>query len=631
MTSVDGLTTGLDTTSIINQLMAIERQPITRLETRQNQERAAKTELTGIRSDINNIKTLASDLRLPTGWNKVAATSTNEEAITLDPGSGDFAGQFSFTVTELATPKAIYSATRFDSLDSVVTDGGAVFSGTAAQGLGISSMAASGFGGDAVSFEVVQASEPATVEGLNIPIIPITVDATNDAVDFEVDGFSYSVTLTHQTYDTEQALADALNAAIAGDPAASDAARAYLTDDNKIAIASIAEGSDHSLATISGSALPVLGLSAGAGATGVDAVIEVNGSTTAISDVQEGATATIYSGTGGEISATLSGSVTAGTADVQSAGFGGGSLREVVDTINSTDGIGYTAAAINTGSGYILSLTATESGADSEIDLDLGTFGAYTSFNTLSEGTDAVLTVEGDEPYTVTSSSNEFNELLPGVGITVNQVTTEPVTVTVAPDDEQLADQVGELVEKLNSFFARASTATDSDPVSGTRAVLQGNASVRRAEGALRQALVDPVDDSSLTSAGMIGIELDRDGNLNFDRDRFLETIGEDREALTRLFAAPGDEGAEPGILDRIVDSATQAAAVSDGYITSAAEAADRQIDDYNDQIEAYERRLELRETALRRTYANLEVVLGGLQQQSSYLSSQLAGLGGTS
>lgn len=639
MTTIDGLTSGLDTSSIINQLMQIERRPVVRLEQRQAQERAAKTELTGIRSDVNNLKTLASDLRLPTGWNKVAATTSNEEAVTVNPGSGDFTGNFSFTVSKLAQPKAIYSEQTFASLDDTVSSGGSVFAAIGAGELGFGSMSGTGFGDEAVDFEVTQPSQPATVTGAKIPIIPITIDGANDGVTFEVNGFSYSIALEHKIYDTEQALADAVQAAIDGDPGASTAATASLLDGEKLSVQTIAEGSDHSLTVLSGTAITALGLNPGAGATGVDAVVTVDGTTTSISDVSEGATATIFSGSGGQIAATLGGPITAGSATVQQSGFGSGSLRDVVESINSTDGLGFSAAAINTGNGYILSLTSKDTGADAEIDMDLSVFDGFTGFKTLSEGSDAELTVNGDEPYTVVSSTNEFNEILPGVGVTVNQVTTDPVTITVKPDDEQLADSVSEMVDKLNALISRTAAATASDPTADSRSVLQGNSSVRRAESELRQAVVSPVDASAFTSAGSIGIELNRDGTIDFDREKFLESVTENREAVQRLFAAPlgtlsteeGVEGAEAGILDRVIAAASASASVADGYLTTATEAVDRQIDDYTDQIESYERRLELRESTLRRTYANLEVLLGGLQQQSGYLASQLGSLGGTS
>jgi flagellar hook-associated protein 2 len=46
-----------------------------------------------------------------------------------------------------------------------------------------------------------------------------------------------------------------------------------------------------------------------------------------------------------------------------------------------------------------------------------------------------------------------------------------------------------------------------------------------------------------------------------------------------------------------------------------------------NDQVSAWDVRLESRKTALQRQFSNLEVALGKMQQQSSWLAGQLAGL----
>ena len=124
---------------------------------------------------------------------------------------------------------------------------------------------------------------------------------------------------------------------------------------------------------------------------------------------------------------------------------------------------------------------------------------------------------------------------------------------------------------------------------------------------------------------------MNRDGTLTFNENKFKDAFTENPEALSDLFAGPNgtEDETEFGALDRLVETAELATAVGEGYLYTAGESKDRRIDDYERQIESFERRLELRESTLRRTYANLEVALGGLQQQSGYLASQLASLGG--
>ncbi len=623
--SIDGLSSGLDTSSIINQLMQLERRPQVALTTRRDQEQAARTELSEIRSDLSAVRNQAADLRLSSGFDAITATSSNPEAVSVTASSAATTGSYTFEVTQTAAAASVYSDQVYTSLDDAT---GAVgissFSASGFQGVGFTGFQGNNFPDGPITVEVVQGSEPAKVVG-GIPTIPITVDGTNDGIDFDVDGFNFSVTLEHGTYNTEQALADAFQAAIAGNSAASDAATASLNASNQIELTTRNEGSARVLTITGGTAMTDLGFSLGQAGSGVDGLVEVDGVVTAITDTTPGTAVTLASAGAGTIEATVSGGVRTGSITAEQS-TSGGSLQEVVNAINAADQ-GYSALAVNTGSGYRLQLTADETGAASAIDTGTGEFGTMT-FTQLNAGRDAVLTVQGDNPLTITSSDNTFEELLPGVSVTVNDVTTTPVTVTTEQDVESVTESVGALVTSVNELLSRISSSTSNNP-DGNRTVLQGNREARRAADQIRNALVSPVDDNPLTSLGVIGIELTREGTLNFNQDAFAQAFASDPDAVSALFTA--EAGGEPGALDRLVDAAEGATSVGTGYLYTAGEAADQRIDDYGRQIDAFERRLELRESTLRQTYANLEVALSGLQQQSSYLASQLAGLSGGS
>ncbi len=624
MSSIDGLSSGLDTTAIVNQLMQLERRPQAALTSRRDAEQAARTELSEIRSDLTAIRNQAADLRLATGFDRITATSSDPDAVSVEAGSATTTGSYSFVVSQTATAATVYSDQVYASLeDATGAAGVSTFSASGYQSAGFSAFQGNDFPDGPITVEVIQGSEPAKVVG-GIPTIPITVDGTNDAIDFEVDGFNFSVSLDHGTYNTEQALADALAAAVAGHAQAAAVATVSLNESNQIELSTRTEGSDRSLIVTGGSAVTDLGFSLGQAGSGVDGLVEVDGVVTAISDTTAGTTVTLASAGAGTIEATLSGGVRTGSITAEQS-TSGTSLREVVDAVNATDN-GYSAMAINTGSGYRLQLTADETGLGSSVDTGTGEYGTMT-FTQLTAGQDAVLTVQGDNPLTITSSTNTFAEVLPGVAITVNDVTDGPVTVSTERDVEAITESVTELVNSVNDFLSRVATSTANDP-DGARTVLQGNREARRAADEVRNALVAPVDGNLFTSIGVVGLELTREGTIDVDAATFAEALATDPDALSALFTNGAGAG-ELGALDRLVDAAEAATSVGSGYLYTAGEAADQRIDDYGRQIDAFERRLEIRESTLRRTYANLEVALGGLQQQSTWLASQLANLGG--
>lgn len=305
-------------------------------------------------------------------------------------------------------------------------------------------------------------------------------------------------------------------------------------------------------------------------------------------------------------------------------------LAELAASINSDDALGASAIVVDTGSGFRLQITADETGAASTVDTSGAQFTGMT-FNTLSTGTDAELTIQGDTPYTVTSSTNTFSSLLPGVTVTVNDTTTGPVTISTEPDVETLSTKLEELVTTMNDLFTRIETSTNNDP-DAERSVLQGNREARRAADEIRNAFSAAMEDNPFTAVSLVGFELTREGTFTFDADEFAQALASDPDSLQALFTdRTGEPDAELGAFDRLVEAAEAAASTGDGYLYTAGETADRQIDQYNRQIDSYERRLELREETLRRTYANLEVALGGLQSQSQWLAGQLNSLGGNS
>lgn len=425
-TSIDGLSTGLDTTAIIDSLLAVERLPQQRLQARRAKSQAASNELSSLRTSVTSLRTAASDLRLGSGWKQLAATSSSE-SVSVEASTGDFTGSITFNVDSVASRNVVYSNATFESLESNV--------------------------------------------GLR------------------------------------------------------------------------------------------------------------------------------------------------------------GSLASVIEEINSDADLNYSAVAINTGDGYRLQLQSDESGAAAAIDLDPGLALDAGGFNTLTEGADAQITFDGLTPYSITSSDNSFADIMPGVNITITQPSDEPVTIAVEHDFEQIADSVAALIEQFNAVKSSMSAATKVNPDLAEQVPLAFNTNVRRSETGLTRAMVDPVDASSFSAPSLVGIEIQRDGSVTFDRDKFLDAMTTDIDQVTRMFTSGFEEGAEAGILDRMVDAADVAAGFGTGLLSTAEESEKARIETFNDQIDAFEARFERKEIQLRKLYSDLEVAIGGLNSQSNWLAGQLNSL----
>jgi flagellar hook-associated protein 2 len=99
-----GLASGLDTNTIVDQLMAIERQPQNRLKLKQGQIDARKNALSDVMSRLKNLRLAAQDLKSPTLWLDTQTVDVNDAtkvAATRTGGAGT--GGYQLSVTQLAS------------------------------------------------------------------------------------------------------------------------------------------------------------------------------------------------------------------------------------------------------------------------------------------------------------------------------------------------------------------------------------------------------------------------------------------------------------------------------------------------------------------------------------------------
>jgi flagellar hook-associated protein 2 len=154
-------------------------------------------------------------------------------------------------------------------------------------------------------------------------------------------------------------------------------------------------------------------------------------------------------------------------------------------------------------------------------------------------------------------------------------------------------------------------------------------------------------------SLSAVGVKLNRDGQIDFDKAKFLDALKNDPEKTRSYFDSytnvahanakatafdPGWDDAK-GLarkLQTISQIATRGvrlptdpadAPALEGTIPGMIKRKNDLIANLNDQVDRWDARLETRRAALTRQFSALEVALGKMQQQSSWLSGQIAGL----
>jgi flagellar hook-associated protein 2 len=117
-----GLASGLDTNSIVDQLMAIERQPQTRLKLKQSQIDARKTAVSDVASRLKNLRLAAQDLKSPTLWLDTQSVDVNDStkvAATRTGGAGT--GGYQVVVNTLASASQHWFTYAAPAADQTIT------------------------------------------------------------------------------------------------------------------------------------------------------------------------------------------------------------------------------------------------------------------------------------------------------------------------------------------------------------------------------------------------------------------------------------------------------------------------------------------------------------------------------
>lgn len=117
---IDGLVSGLDTTSLINQLMQVEAAPQTLLKSKLTSTKSVVSALQGLNTKVASLAEAATKAAKPASWAAFTATSS-ATSVTATAGETAQAGSVSFTVDAVA--KSQVSVSKVTADDSTLVTG----------------------------------------------------------------------------------------------------------------------------------------------------------------------------------------------------------------------------------------------------------------------------------------------------------------------------------------------------------------------------------------------------------------------------------------------------------------------------------------------------------------------------
>ena len=248
-------------------------------------------------------------------------------------------------------------------------------------------------------------------------------------------------------------------------------------------------------------------------------------------------------------------------AQADSNADGSVSVSELCDAINgSEDNPGVTATLVNTGDSTTLMLTADETGTDSAFTVSTSGIDPSSAFaadlsaqKDLSAAQDSIVYLgsSAQEGVEITSGSNTYTDLIPGVSITFAETSEAdgPITFTVANDASASQEKVQTFVDAYNTLVDTLDSLTTFGGNGEAAGPFAGDAGISSLE---RQ--IQNITHATYNGVSMLdyGIALDSEGHLQIDSEQFSAAMAEDPEGLTSLFVGDDSMTAQ---LDSVMES----------------------------------------------------------------------------
>jgi flagellar hook-associated protein 2 len=521
-----GVGSGIDFNSIINQLVALEKQPLTAIKSRQDGVKRQLAAIDAVRTRLEAVASASASLMDPAKWGRVTAVSSDATVATATANaSAGSASSISLSVTRLASAHGLRSSATATAAQQIATPGSTFVVARGLASLGVSHVRATNLSSPGELAVAVTKATQAAIRTGGTPLGSLTVvDANNDTFTINVDGTPRAITLAHGTYD-RAGLALALNQAFLA--AGADVVASVDASDT-LQLATLREGSSASLQVLSGTALGDLGLTVDATATtGEDGVVSVRGESTVVTDARAGEAIVVGAASGDSVELVMTGGLRAGSTTGWAIDTGAGTTKAVADAVNAVrTSTGVSAAAVRVGTdAWRLQLQSGTTGDGQDIAVDPDVFTAVGGFVATSQARNAEITIgTGAGAYSASSATNTFESLIPGVDVTVRKL--GDVTVTAGEDTRQVL--VADLVSKANDATTEIRKHSASTP--GAAGPLAGDTTMRQYESMLRTAVL-------ATGASSVGVSVDKTGTFTFKADVYAAAYAKSPTAVMQVFA----------------------------------------------------------------------------------------------
>lgn len=328
------------------------------------------------------------------------------------------------------------------------------------------------------------------------------------------------------------------------------------------------------------------------------------------------------------------------------------SLKNIMDNINSTDDIGVTATIVDN----VLKVKRSETGSTEITFEDDSSTHALRSLGILDTddqiknefvtASNSKIIIDGQ---TIEKSTNEINDVITGVTLTL--VKEDTATLTISRNNSSIISNIQSFVNQYNSIvdliYSQTSERkvispqTDGDYLKG---LVSGDSfldGIRYELGSLMLNVVNGLDDENsnlakigITKTAFVSNSNNTDliiGKINIDTAKLTEALNEDPDNVKNLFmknAGVDDlEEGDYGVAARVKQYIDRLTDISSGFFATKSANFESEIKMLDDTITRFNKRMDIREETLRKQYTLLETAMSSSDMQSAWLTAQMSGL----
>lgn len=600
--SFSGLGSGIDTASLVSQLMQAERIPETKITAAQQKAKQQVTAWTDLRTKMTSLLTAAQAVQTPAKALASSAASSDSDTVKATVTGTATPASYSLTVNRLAVAEQQIRTGLGPASMTVGAGRSYVTAGPSTAALDLTHAVAG-----VHTVQVTRSSSAPTAYGQPA----LSLGATDLTV--SLDGAGPVTLALRGTYAADTDLVSDLNQQLT---AAGLPATASLVG-GRLALTGASEGSASTL-TLGGGAATALGLPTTTLA-GSSAEVLVDGAYEKVEPQPAGqAGRTQDLGTSGvalSVGTSLRAGSTTRASVVETTATS--TLADLQTMLNAT-GSPVSAALVGQGATNSLVLSATSTGVEGALDVTAGV-SVLSGRTTTTPASDAEVVVNG---VTVTRSSNSLTDLAPGLTLDLLHKPSDGLarTVTVSRDSGGTADKVKALVDGLNTILSAVATATKYDVSSGTGGPLVGDTTARSLSTSLFSlASVAPAS-GQWRAMSQLGVTSTRDGRFSLDTAKLSSALAKDPDGVATVLS---------GFADSVATYA-KGASQSGGLLANRHDGAQADVDARQKQYDAMEVRLTRTEARYKAQYSALETAMAGLKSQQSAMTAALSGLTAT-